>query len=221
MSGLKIDTAWTVKAVSTTECKTHLRIDSSFSDDDTYIGNLITTAQNLVEQYTNRSITNQTLSLYLDTLPFHSDIKYPEGIYTAPDLDYNSNFIVLPNPPVSSVSAVYYYDSDDTQSTFAASNYYVDIISEQARVVLKNGKSWPTATALRNANAFQVTYVAGYGSSASDVPENIKQSIKFLVAQMYENREIVTSMNVKQIPYTVGALLLPYKVQRLSNRLGG
>ena len=218
MSGIKIDTAWTASAVATSEQKSFMRVD--FSDDDTLIAELIKSAQNVIETYINRAITTQTLSLFLDRLPFYSDLKLQEGIFTAPDLEYNSNFIVLPKPPVASVTHVKYYDNDNNASTFASSNYYVDIISEQARVVLKTGSSWPTVSETRNANAYEIKYVAGYGG-ASDVPEPIVQAIKLLTTHLYENREAVTSLSVNAIPYTIGALLQPYKVQRLNSILGG
>ena len=218
MSGLKIDTAWSTSAVATSAQKSFMRVD--FSDDDTLIAELIKASQNVIETYLNRSITTQTLSLFLDRLPFYSDIKLQEGIYTAPDLEYNSNFIVLPKAPVSSVTHVKYYDNDNTASTFASSNYYVDTISQQARVVLKTGASWPTVSETRNANAYEIKYVAGYGG-ASDVPEPIVQAIKVLTTHLYENREAVTSLSVNAIPYTIGALLQPYKVQRLNSILGG
>jgi len=218
MSGLKIDTAWTTSAVATSDQKSFMRVD--FSDDDTLIAELIKASQNVIETYINRAITTQTLSLFLDRLPFYSDIKLQEGIFTAPDLEYNSNFIVLPKPPVTSVTHVKYYDNDNTASTFAATNYYVDTISDQARVVLKTGSSWPTVSQTRNANAYEIKYVAGYGG-ASDVPEPIVQAIKLLTTHLYENREAVTSLSVNAIPYTIGALLQPYKVQRLNSILGG
>jgi hypothetical protein len=218
MSGLKIDTAWTTSAVATSEQKSFMRVD--FSDDDTLIAELIKASQNVIETYINRAITTQTLSLFLDRLPFYSDLKLQEGIFTAPDLEYNSNFIVLPKPPVASVTHVKYYDNDNNASTFASSNYYVDIISEQARVVLKTGSSWPTVSETRNANAYEIKYVAGYGG-ASDVPEPIVQAIKLFTTHLYENREAVTSLSVNAIPYTIGALLQPYKVQRLNSILGG
>ena len=218
MSGIKIDTAWTTSAVATSDQKSFMRVD--FNDDDTLIGELIKSAQNLVEAYMNRAITTQTLSLFLDRLPFYSDLKLQEGIFTAPDLEYNSNFIVLPKPPAVSVSHVKYYDNDDNASTFASSNYYVDTISDQARVVLKTGSSWPTVSETRNANAYEIKYVAGYGG-AGDVPEPIVQAIKLLTTHLYENREAVTSLSVNAIPYTIGALLQPYKVQRLNSILGG
>ena len=218
MSGIKIDTAWTTSAVATSDQKSFMRVD--FSDDDSLIAELIKASQNVIETYLNRSITTQTLSLFLDRLPFYSDIKLQEGIYTAPDLEYNSNFIVLPKAPVASVTHVKYYANDDTASTFASTNYYVDTISQQARIVLKTGSSWPTVAETRNANAYEIKYVAGYGG-ASDVPEPIVQAIKVLTTHLYENREAVTSLSVNTIPYTIGALLQPYKVQRLNSILGG
>jgi uncharacterized phiE125 gp8 family phage protein len=88
-------------------------------------------------------------------------------------------------------------------------------------VVLKNGVSWPTLTELRQGNAYEVQYVAGYGNSASDVPTPIIQAIKLLTTHLYENRELVTSMSANTIPYTIGQLLQPYRVMRLNNILGG
>ena len=218
MSGIKVVTDWTASAVATSDQKSFMRVD--FSDDDSLIAELIKASQNVIQTYLNRAITTQTLELYLDRLPFYNDLKLQEGIYTAPDIEYNSNYIVLPRPPVASVTHVKYFDDSDTESTFASSKYYVDLISEQARIVLRTGESWPTVTETRNANAYVVRYVAGYGG-ASDVPPPIVQAIKLLTTHLYENREAVTSLGVNTIPYTIGALLQPYKVQRLNNILGG
>ena len=217
MSGIKVVTAWTPSAVPTSTQKSFMRVD--FSDDDTLIAELVKASQNVIETYLNRSITTQTLELYLDRLPFYNDINYPEGTFTAPDMEYNSNFIVLPKPPVASVTHVKYFDDSDTEYTYASSNYYVDTISDQARIVLRQGKSWPTVTQTRNANAYVVKYVAGYGG-ASDVPEPIVQAIKLLTAHLYENREAVTSLTVNAIPYTIGAMLQPYRILRQQSILG-
>jgi len=219
MSGLKIHTAWTTSAVATSTQKSFMRVDSS--DDDTLIAELIKVAQNNVEAYTGRAITQQTLQLFLDRLPYYVDEKLREGVYTAPDLNYSADYIVLPKPPVSSITHVKYYANDNTASTFASSNYFADTDSSQARVVLKNGVSWPTLTELRQGNAYEVQYVAGYGNSASDVPTPIIQAIKLLTTHLYENRELVTSMSANTIPYTIGQLLQPYRVMRLNNILGG
>jgi len=218
MSGLKIHTAWTTSAVATSDQKSFMRVD--FNDDDTLIGELIKVAQNNVEEYTGRAITQQTLQLFLDRLPYYRDENLREGVYTAPDLNVSADYIVLPKPPVASITHVKYYANDNTASTFAASNYFADVDSTSARVVLKNGVSWPTLTELRQANAYEVQYVAGYGASASDVPTPIVQAIKLLTTHLYENRELVTSMSANSIPYTIGQLLQPYKVMRINTTLG-
>lgn len=218
MSGLKIHTAWTTSAVATSDQKSFMRVD--FSDDDTLIGELIKVAQNNVEAYTGRAITQQTLQLFLDRLPYYRDEYLREGVYTAPDLNVSPDYIVLPKPPVASITHVKYYDNDNNASTFASSNYYSDTDSSQARVVLKNGSSWPTLTELRQGNAYEIQYVAGYGASASDVPTPIVQAIKLLTTHLYENRELVTSMSANSIPYTIGQLLQPYKVMRINTTLG-
>ena len=176
MSGLTITTAWSETAITLAESKTHLRLEGS--EDDTYLNALISTAQFAVEKYTGRSITNQTLKLGLDGLPYADDNKYyPEGFFTAPDINRSLGYIVLPRPPLVSVTHLKYYDEDNTATTFSASNYHVDTQSEPGRLVLKRGKTFPSASDLRTANAYEITFVAGYGSSRDDVPTPISPPV--------------------------------------------
>ena len=220
MAGLTISTAWSETAITLAEAKTHLRLEGS--DDDTYLNALISTAQFAVEKYTGRAITNQTLKLGLDGLPYADDNKYyPEGFFTAPDINRSLGYIVLPRPPLVSVTHLKYYDEDNTATTFATSNYHVDTQTEPGRLVLKRGKTFPSASDLRTANAYEITYVAGYGSSRDDVPTPIKQAIKLLVAHLYENREAGTKDSTNAIPYTIMGMLDPYKIKRLNSNLGG
>ena len=60
-----------------------------------------------------------------------------------------------------------------------------------------------------------------YYGGASDVPEPIVQAIKLLTTHLYENREAVTSLGVNAIPYTIGAMLQPYRILRSQAILGG
>jgi hypothetical protein len=220
MSGLKTVTAWTTNVVSIADFKLFARIDSSDVTENALIESLVFLAQDMAESYTGRAITTQTLQLFLDRLPFYQDERLREGVFTAPDLQSNPNYIVLPKPNLISVTHVKHYNNDNTSVTFASTNYYVDESSQQGRIVLKNGVSWPTASELRNANAYEVQYVAGYGNTATDVPKPLVQAIKMLALHLYENREIATGSNVNMIPNTVAMLFAPYKVQRLNNFLG-
>ena len=45
---------------------THLRIDSDFSADDTYITTLIKVATNMVEEFTRIKVMEQTLTISYD-----------------------------------------------------------------------------------------------------------------------------------------------------------
>ena len=55
-----------------------------------------------------------------------------------------------------------------------------------------------------------------------DLPNlNRRKAIKLLTAHLYENREAVTSLGVNTIPYTIGAMLQPYRILRQQSILGG
>lgn len=188
---LVLQTAPTTEPVTTAEAKTHLRV--TISDDDTYIGTLITVARRHVETITGRALINQTWDYFLDNFP-------------------SGDKIVIPLPRLSSVTSVKYTDKDNVQTTFAASKYIVDTNNEPGQIVLAYGESWPTFTP-RPINAVEIRFVAGYGSGAASVPEGIKQAMLLLIAHWYENREPINIGNiVTEIPETANALLWPYRV---------
>ena len=99
--------------------------------------------------------------------------------------------IKLDLQPIVSVSSVKYYAAD-TLTTLAATGYWTDIYSRPPRIVAKNG--WPSTDAGRPA-AVEVTFVAGYGTAASDVPRNLKHAIKQLAAFWYWQRDAAATPN--------------------------
>lgn len=192
---LVLQTAPTTEPVTTAEAKTHLRVTTS--DDDTYIGTLITVARRHVETITGRALINQTWDYFLD--------NFPPG-----------DKIVIPLPRLSSVTSVKYTDKDNVQTTFAASKYIVDTNNEPGQIVLAYGESWPTFTP-KPINAVEIRFVAGYGSTAASVPEGVKQAMLLLIAHWYENREPVNIGNiVTEIPETINALLWPYRIMQFA-----
>ena len=66
---LRLKTAPTLTPVSVAEAKTHLRIDSSFTADDTYIETLINVATSAAENYTNLALMEQSWYLDIDAFP--------------------------------------------------------------------------------------------------------------------------------------------------------
>lgn len=183
MAGLKMITGPATEPVTVSELKTHLRIDST--TEDTYLSTLIQTAREDCEQFQNRAYITQTWERVLDTWP-----RFP---------------FRLPMPPLVSVTRIDYHDTLDVEITWAASNYYVDTDSEPGRVGLGYNIVLPTTT-LRALNAIKIQYVAGYGAAA-DVPQRIKHAILMLCGHYYENREVSSPVELKEIPFAVSSLL--------------
>lgn len=180
-----------VEPVSLIEAKSHLRVD--FSDDDTLIRSYITAARGYVEQHLRRALVTQTWESVLDYWPA-------------------TGRLMLPFPPLQSVTSVTYYDEDGASAVFASSNYLVDAVGEPGCIVLKTNKSWPTVT-LQETNGVVVRFVAGYGVAA-DVPEAIKAAIKLTLGTLYENREgaqVLPGVTSAVLPFGVAELLMPYR----------
>lgn len=212
MAGLKIITAAVDLPLSMTETKDYLRLDEQI--DDGLIRGLILSANEFVENVTHRSLITRTLKLSIDAT-YQNDIPIREGIYTAPDKRFYKSFIELPNSPVQSVTHVKYFNESDVESTWATSNYYVDIEREPARIVLRDGGEFPTD--LRNANGLEVTYVAGYGNNPSDIPESLRLAMLQYVTFLYEHRGDFERFPPPQPPSIMQTLLQPYKIYKFSD----
>lgn len=107
-----------------------------------------------------------------------------------------------------SVSSVTYYDTDNTQQTLSANVYAAHSDGIGPFLALKNGQSWPSVYTRKD--AVRVTWTAGYGSAAANVPTPIRQAILLLVGHWYENREAVGS-DMKEVPMAVNSLVLPFR----------
>lgn len=208
MSGLTVTTPPSIEPLSAAETKSYLKIDDSV--DSTLITRLIETSRVWVENYTNRTLINTVYKLSLDSVGYQ-DVPLKEGTYTGaykvPYLDY----IELPRSPVSAVSSVKYFNDDNTENTWATTNYYVDTAREPARIVLRNGGTWPTS--LRNANGIEVNYTAGYGATATDVPEAIRVAMLEHITFLYEHRGDDEGRQLQPSPM-LSSLLQPYVIMR-------
>lgn len=162
------------------------------NDEDALLSALITAARVTVETVTRRSFITQTWRLYLDRFPSERGIR-------------------LPHTPTQSVTHIKYYDTDGVQQTFNAARYWTDVVSAPARLSLKEGEDWEDTEPDR-LNAVEITYLAGYGSAAEDVPAPIKHAIKLLVAHLFENPDIVNAGQLSAIPMSIDYLLAPYRV---------
>lgn len=186
----------TVWPVTLDEAKNHLKVETSITDDDALITRLIKSATRSAEQYTECSFIQQTIKAYADLFPTISN--------TNPFNQAQTSAIELKFGPFISLSSVQYKQlSDGSVVTLGADQYEYDLVSTIARI--KPLTSWPSTAALLN--SVIVTFVAGMGSDATEIPEDIKSAILLVVGYMYENRED----SVKKLPSASEYLLQPYK----------
>lgn len=153
--------------VTVEELKLFARIDGS--DEDTLLESFIASVRRLTEDYLNRALIEQTITLKMDLWP--------------------CEVIELPRPPLISITAVETLDESGAVTVYSSSNYYTDIHSEPGLLILKNGVTPPQNTE-RYYGGYQIRYKAGYGDSATDVPSAIITCIKQWATAMYENRAV-------------------------------
>lgn len=130
----------------------------------------IAEARKQVEHDSRRSLITQTRKLTTDCVPSRDYIRLPYG-------------------PVQSITSIQYVDSNDSTQTFSSSDYTLD--TGRDAVLLAHNASWPS-TGGSGRNAFIVTYVAGYGDTASSVPQAAISAMLLLVTHRYENPYPVT-----------------------------
>jgi uncharacterized phiE125 gp8 family phage protein len=162
--GLKLATAPVQEPVSLTDVKRRLRVTVDDSDAD--LLDALAECRALCEQECGRAFLTQTWTLYLDGFPGCGEI-------------------VLPRPPLQSVTSVKYYDTDGVQQTVSTSDYHVDTGREPGRIWLASGSSWPAVQAGRP-SAVEVRYVAGHANPLA-VPRNVKSAILMLMWDRFNN----------------------------------
>ena len=166
--------------VSLADTKNWLRV--SGSTDDALITQLIKTSAARLSNYCKTSFQTASYSLVMD--------------------DFYSDRIPLPMPPAVAVSAIYYYDADNTENTLSSSYYRVDTVAHA--VVLNDGYDWPTV--YRDYAGVKILYTAGYGTAEGSVPDAIKTAIMTDVSRLYESRgqgcEISADVKATLAPYT-------------------
>lgn len=183
--GYTLVTAPTTTVISVEEAKLHLRVTED--DEDTLIQSLIKAATAFAETWTKRQFITATYDLYLDTFP-SSDWGYG-----ADGWEYKRSEIVVPKPPLQSVTSVKYYDIDGVLQTLVATTYDVDLSVDPGRIRIAYNQSWPSVQS--KSNAIVIRFVCGYGLAPA-VPDTIKAAIKLHIGHLYENREAVNIGNL-------------------------
>ncbi len=167
-------TAPASEPVTLAEAKLYLRVDST--TEDNLISDLIVAARMSAEQWLRSSLITQSWKLSYN--------------------DYVDEAVLLPMPPVVSISSVVVINRDSTTQTISANNYYLNAAKNM--LLFDNCVS---------GFSIEISYNTGYGSAAQ-VPSPIKYGILAHIAAMYDERGLIGQAN---LPPQVSSLYLPFR----------
>lgn len=181
---IRLITPPAAEPVTLAEAKAHLRVDGT--DDDALIASLIEASRIYCEQFTARAFITQTWEYVVDAFPTRE--------------------IMLPLPPLQSVTSVKYDDGSGVETTLGTDQYEVDNVSQPGWVVPVT-TGWPTSV-WDGVNSVRIRFVAGYDPGtdspvdlAANVPQSLKAAILLHVGQLYQQREdIVVGTVVNRVP---------------------
>lgn len=175
-------TAPATEPVTLAEAKAAIQVE--VTDDDTVITNLIKSARAYIEALTGRQLVTATYDLFLE--------KFPKEI-------------IVPLPPLQSVTSLKYVDTAGVEQTLASSDYQVDTNDTPGRIKPEPTASWPSIETGRY-NAVTVRFVAGFGAAAA-VPEHLKSAMYLLIGHWYEHPEADAMRVSKPIAFGVESLV--------------
>ena len=209
-----------VEPITVQQLDAELRGDGQLaSDDSVLMSALIRAAREYVEEFTRRALINQTHTLVMDAWPVrpHDNLGWWDGVREGaiPSL-IHEGAVTLPIGPLQTIVQVRTFNEDNTATVFPSSNYFIDTNRVPGQLILNTGQTWPTFT--RNRNGIEITYVAGYGTLATDIPAPLIAAVSALAVHWYENRETVKpgiTEDPSLTPLHVQSILNRYKVQRL------
>ena len=179
-----------VEPLTVAEAKLHLRVD--ISDDDAYIGTLITAAREWVENYLDRTLITTQLILRAAEFPTEE--------------------LELARPPMATAGTatavvITYTLADTTTATLSTALYRVDRTSAPGNVAPVINGTWPSDV-IEDANAVAVTYWAGYGPTSASVPATIRHACLMLIGHWYDRRSAVLTGTIsKPLEFAVESLL--------------
>lgn len=178
------------EVVDLTLLKEHIR--ESGTAEDTVLQGYLDAAISYVDGWSGvlgRCLVNQT---------WRQDL----GDWSAP--------IWLPFPDISSITSIAYTDAAGDSQTLASSNYELIQRVYSAGVAMKDAFDWPTLDDDIDAPV-RITFVAGYGAAATDVPWPLRVAIMQIAATWYERREAVADAAPGIAPWAASALLSNYR----------
>lgn len=178
----------TAEPVTLGEMRDQLRVDTI--TEDSLLSLYVSAARQRAERETGRAIVSQTWQMTADGFPHVRPCgRWWFGELLCP----HPHVIIVPRPPLRSVTSIQYVDADGATQTLDPSNYIVDTVSEPGRIAPAFGKTWPATR--HQINAVTITFVCGFsvptggGGFDVDPPDDLTNAIRLLAAHYYVARD--------------------------------
>lgn len=160
--------------ITLSEAKNFLQVTENDAFEHDFINQLIVAAVRDIELMTNRSILTQTWDVILD--------RFEDGV------------MHLDKTPLTLVTHIKYFDSDEVWQTWSSSNYRVS----KSAGAIEPVDGWPSTYS--RIDVAEVRIVCG--DTVDDVPQPIKDAIKYRLAELYHDRDHQEDISRLVAPYT-------------------
>ena len=183
-----------IESVTLEEVKRFLNVATH--TDDTLLSDIIFNTTDYLESVLHRQFLAASYRFSLDRFPWDPNWSIQQNIWWTID---PRSIIEIPRPPLQSITAIVYQDVNNTQQTFATTEYGVDVDSEPGRVYLLPGHSWPSTYAIPN--AVKITYFAGWTTVAT-MPQRLRSLLLFVIGDLYHYRRGTSIEDfIQEVPY--------------------
>jgi len=183
--------------ISLVEVKDFLRLDTADTLEDAFLTLLIEAAVDFVEKYTGREMINKTFKTYRQSFNESTEVRRSK---------------------LQSITSINYYDSTEALVTVSGAVYAHTDASDYSRIYVQANQSWPSTGLSGRLNPVEITFVAGYGPSAADVPAALRRGMLEHVLYLYENRGDCggCSHDGASIPGNVKLIYNQYKIVNIN-----
>jgi len=171
------------------EAKAFLRVETDA--EDTLIDALIAAARRHVEAESGRILMDQTWRFSLDRWPLRGIIPAPVA-------------------PVRTILEVTVAAADGTP--VALPEGVLALVGDRAPALIRVSPAQVWAPLVSH-GGIVITLAAGYGPLADDVPADLVQAVRLMLAHLYEHRD--GPGDATALPAAARALIAPYRVVRL------
>ena len=163
------------EVVSLEEIRQYVQVPEA--SDNALLQSLRDAAVAQTQEETRRKLLTHTLQLWLYRFPRISD----QAAW--------GNDILLPFPPMQSVTEITYIDGNGDQQTIDEDDYLVDVASQPGRIKLATGCQWPT-TSLNGISdhpwPVKIKFVCGFGTVSSQIPSSYRTIVKGFIKLWFD-----------------------------------